>query len=73
MAKRMKERGVQGLHFSGLSTAGDLSLAQTLKAQVPDFVYVTSRIFQRFQPYTNDFIQNLATEFQAAISRARSA
>ena len=58
---------------SGLSTADDLSLAQTLKRQVPEFVSVTSQTFQRFQPYINNFIQGLVTEFQAALHRDRSA
>jgi len=73
VAKRTAKRGVSTLQFSGLSTASDLMLAQSLKEKIPDFVYVTNGIFQRFQPYTNGFIQGLVAEFQAAIHRERSA
>jgi hypothetical protein len=73
VAKRTMQRKVSAMQISGLSTANDLMLAQALKTQVPDLIYVTSAIFQRFQPYTNGFIQGLVTKFQAAISRERSA
>ena len=73
VAKRTLKWGVPSMQISGLSTASDLTLAQALKERIPDFIYVTSGIFQRFQLYTNGFIQGLVSEFQAAISRERSA
>ncbi|OGX10954.1 MAG: hypothetical protein A2351_04235 [Omnitrophica bacterium RIFOXYB12_FULL_50_7] len=74
VAKRTAKRGVSRMQFSGLSTANDpLELATALKTQIPDFMSVTHSIFQKFQPYTNEFIQGLVAEFQAAISRERSA
>ena len=73
VAKRTMQRKVSAMKISGLSTAGDQLLAQSLKKQVPDLIPVTRGILQSFQQYTNSFIQGLVTEFQAAISRERSA
>jgi hypothetical protein len=71
IAKRTKYGAL--MQVSGLYTAADTVLADTLKTQVPDFILANNATLQNLMRYTNHFIQGLMAEFQAAASRERLA
>jgi len=73
IAKRTKDLGVSSLEVSGVSTPDDAVLASTLRKQVSDFSSLTDARFQRLQFGLTSVLQGLVTEFQAALSRERSA